>query len=143
MAATTISAIIERFEKVLTSPPLNLTISTQPFGDDVEGNAIVDAMFRVVSGGMVGQRSQSNYAEARMDRVTVTLQQKLRFDGYQAQRDLTDLADDVVRAMIADGLDYSYDVTEEKGSRKIVHPKKTDICRMDIGFICDYDWNEA
>ncbi len=142
MAATTLAAILERFETVLTTAPLSLTLSQQPFSDETEPNAVVDTLARVTAGGLVGQRGQSNYAEARIDRVVVTLQQPMGFDGYSAQRALSDLADDVSRAMIADGPSAGYDVTEERGSRKTVNPKKTELCRLEINFFVDYDWSE-
>ncbi len=142
MAATTLAAILERFEAVISTAPLSLTLSKQPFGDETEPNLVVDVLARVTSGGMAGQRSQSNHSEARMDRVIVSLQQAMKFDGYGAQRDLAILCDDVVRAIIADAIDQGYDVTEEKGSRKMSNPKKTDLVRADIGFLVDYDWLE-
>lgn len=143
MAATTLSAILTRFESVLTTAPLSLTLSQQPFSDETEPNAVVDTLVRVTSGGLAGLKSQSNYAEARLERVTVTLQQPLGFDGYGAQRALSDLADDVAKAIIADGPGHGYDVTEERGSRKQVNPKKTELCRLEIHFLVDYDWLES
>ncbi len=128
---------------MLTAAPLSLALSVQPFGDTTEPNAAVDTLARVVAGGLVGQRSQSNKSEARIDRVTVVLQQAMKFDGYSAQRTLSTLCDSVVKAMIADGPGQGYDVTEEKGSRKITNPKKTDLCHAEIGFLVDYDWSEV
>lgn len=143
MAATTLSAILTRFETVVQAAPLSLTLSKQPFGDTLEPNTIISTLVRIVAGGMVSQRSQSNYSEARIERITVTLYQAMNFDGYGAQRDLADLCDDVVQALIADGPDQGYDVTEEKGSRKITRMKDADICQAQVNLLVDYDWNEA
>lgn len=143
MAATTLSAILERFEAVLQAAPLRLTLTRHPYGDKLEANAITDDAVSIQSVGLIGARSQSNYAEARMERITVTLHRALSFSGYQAQRDLSDLCDAVVQALIADGADHDYDVTEEKGSRKQVLPKDSDVAQAQISLCVDYDWNEA
>ncbi len=143
MAATTISAILERIETVLQAEPLVLTRSIDPFTDALTPNTMVDTTFRVVAGGMVRENSQSNYSTARVDRVTVTVAQALKFDGYQAQRDLQDLLDDIERAIIADGPDQGYMVTVEKGSRKVTRPKDSDLCQASISFFCDYDFLET
>lgn len=152
MSETTLSAILDRFERVLESPPLSLTKSKVPFNDDkslvIEPNNVIDVLFSVSGGEMVSRTSQSNYSEARLDRVIVTLHKAMNFDAYAARRDLADMCDRVVRALIADGPDHSYDVSEERSSRKISRPKgdkgvPTDICRAEIHFFVDYDYSEA
>jgi len=143
MAATTVTAILTRLETVLQAPPLGLTLSLTPFSDTTEPNVVMLTLVRVVSGGLVGQRCTSNYSEARMERLTVTVQQPLNFDGYGAQRDLTTLCDAIVRALIADGPAHGYDVTEERGSRKVTRPPKTDLCRAEIHVIADFDYSEV
>ena len=74
---------------------------------------------------------------------SVTVQQPLSFEGYQAQRDLQNVLDDIERAVIADGPDHSYMAHVEKGSRKIVRKKNADVCEASINFLVDYDFNEA
>lgn len=143
MAATTISAILERIEHLLVAEPLKLTLAPNPFTDDAIPNSMVGEMARVTSGGLVHSRSTSNYQAIRLDRVTVTVQQALQFEGYQAQRDLQDVLDTIERAVIADGPDHSYMAVVEKGSRKIVRKKDADVCEASINFLVDYDFNEA
>jgi hypothetical protein len=144
MPATTASAILTRFETVLAAAPLSLTKSIHPFGIATEANTVVDTLFRVLYGGSAGMPlSQSNHSEARLDRITVSVHRTLKDDAYAAQRALADLCDSVVKAIIADGGSNGYNAFEDKGSRKIVRPKDTDLCVAEIQFIVDYDWNEV
>ena len=144
MAATTTSAILDRFERVLQSPPLSLTLSRVPFGDaTLEPNLSINTTFQVMSMGLVNNRPQSGNWEARIDRIAVRLYQRLDMDGYLAQRTLEDMCDAVAMALFADGPDHDYYAQEEKGSRKIQLPKKSDVLHADIQFLVDYDWNAA
>jgi hypothetical protein len=142
MAATTVSAIIERVEQVLVAEPLALTLNPDPFSDEGVPNSLVDTSCRVTSGGVVHSRSTSNYQALRIDRVTVTVQKTLSFEGYEAQRALQDLLDDIERAIIADGPEHGYMASVEKGSRKITRKKDSDVCQASIDFLVDYDYSE-
>jgi hypothetical protein len=143
MAATTISAIIERIETVLAAEPLALTLNPDPFTDEGIPNQSVNDTVRVTSGGVVNSRSTSNYQAIRLDRVTVTLQRSMGFNGYEAQRDLQEVLDDIERQIIADGPDHGYSVTVEKGSRKIERKKESDVISASLHFLVDYDFSEA
>jgi hypothetical protein len=143
MSATTISAILERFESVVTSEPLNLTLSNNPFTDEVVPNTLVNEVCRVQSGGVVSSRSTSNYQALRMDRVVVSIQRALQFEAYQSQRDIQDLLDVIERQVIADGPEHGYMVTVEKGSRKIVRRKDADVVDASLSFLVDYDYSES
>jgi hypothetical protein len=143
MPALVLSTILERFQAVLEASPLYLTASVDPFSDVAMPNTLVDTAFRLTAGGMVSSRSTSNYQAVRIDRVTVTVQQALKFSGYAAQADLQDLMDAIERALIADGPDQGYSVTVEKGSRKVERPKGADICRASLNLLVDYDFSEA
>lgn len=141
--ATTSSAILERVEMVLQAQPLNLTLAPNPFTDDVVPNTLVSETVRVQSGGIVKDDDISNYTVLRLERITVTLQRALQFEGYEAQRDLQDVLDDIERAVIADGPDHDYMVTVEKGSRKITRKKDSDVCEASLHFIVDYMFSEV
>jgi len=143
MAAQTISGILERFEAVLSSPPLNLDPSPNPFTDEAVPNLSINDTFRVVAGGIVNDRTTSNFQSVRLDRITVTIAKTLDMDGYQAQRDLQDLLDTVERALIADGPEHGYFASPEKGSRKTERPKGTDLCRASLSMLVDYDFSSA
>jgi hypothetical protein len=143
MSATTISAIIERIETVLAAEPLTLTLGPDPNSDRSVPNLAVDTTFRVTHGGVVNSRSTSNFSEARVDRVTVTIQKAMNFDGNDAQRAIQDQLDDIERAIIADGTDHSYMVSVEKGSRKTTRKKDSDVFESAIHFLCDYDFSEV
>jgi hypothetical protein len=143
MAAQTISAILERFEAVLSAPPLNLDPSPNPFTDEAVPNLSINDTFRVVAGGLVNDRITSNFQSVRLDRVTVTIARTLDMDGYQAQRDLQDLLDSIERAVIADGTNHGYMASLEKGSRKGERPKGTDLCRASLNFLVDYDFDSS
>jgi hypothetical protein len=143
MAAQTISDILTRIETVLAASPLNLLLNPDPFSDEGVPNALVDTTCRVTSGGMVHSKSTSNHQALRIDRVTVTVQKTLKFEGYEAQRELQDLLDDVERAVIADGPDHGYMVSIEKGSRKITRKKDSDVVEASLNFLVDYDFSEA
>lgn len=141
--ATTSSAILERVEMVLQAQPLSLTLAPNPFTDDVVPNTLVAETVRVQSGGIVKDTDVSNYKVLRLERISVTLQRALQFEGYEAQRDLQDVLDDIERAVIADGPDHDYFVTVEKGSRKITRKKDSDVCEASLNFIVDYDFSEV
>ncbi len=141
--ATTSSAILERIETVLQAQPLSLTLAPNPFTDDVVPNTLVAETVRVQSGGIVNDTDVSNYTVLRLERITVTLQRALQFEGYEAQRDLQDLLDRIERAVIADGADHDYMVRVEKGSRKITRKKDSDVCEASLSFIADYMFSEV
>jgi hypothetical protein len=143
MSAQTISAILERVETVLAAAPLNLELARQPFSSEGVPNSLVDTTCRVTSGGMVHSRSTSNYQALRIDRITVTVGKTMNFDGYESQRALQDLLDEIERAIIADGPEHGYMVSVEKGSRKITQKKDSDVYEASINFLADYDFNEA
>jgi hypothetical protein len=142
MAATTISAILERIETVLSSNPLNLTLAPNPFSDETVASAMVNDTCRVESGGIVHDKPVSNWGVCRLERISVKLQRSLDFEGYQAQRALQDLLDDIERAVLADGPDHDYMAYVEKGSRKITRKKESDVCEAALNFIVDYDFSE-
>jgi hypothetical protein len=141
MAATTISAILERFETVLVAAPLNYTLTDQPFSDEQTPGTMVDQMVRVNSGGLVNSRSTSADQEVRLDRITVQVQRTLKFEGYDEQRALQDVLDEIERAIRADGPDNFYSASIEKGSRKAVRRKDSDVVEASLNFIVDYDWS--
>lgn len=137
------SAILTRFETVLEAAPLNLQKAPQPFSDEQVPNALVDSTYRVVGGGIVRDDATCNFQSYRVERIAVCVMQTLKMDGYQAQRDLADLCDTIERQILADGLSNGYLATVEKGSRKITRPKNTDICRADMNFLVDYDFDAS
>jgi hypothetical protein len=141
MAPQTASAILERFERVLQESPCLLSPSAHPFTNEQTPNIAVGLTYRVVHAGLVSDFCQSNYSEARIDRIQVTVQQPIDMDGYAAQRDLQTLLDTIERAIIADGPDNSYNAEAEKGSRKVTNPKNTSVAEATISFLVDYDWN--
>jgi hypothetical protein len=141
MAATTISAILERFETVLVAAPLNYTLTDQPFSDEMTPGTMVDQMVRVNSGGLVNSRITSGNQEVRLDRITVQVQRTLKFEGYDEQRALQDVLDEIERAVRADGPDNFYNASIEKGSRKAVRRKDSDVVEASLNFIVDYDWS--
>lgn len=142
MAAQTMSAILERFETVLQAPPCLLKPSNNPFSEVADPSITINETYRVTAGGLVGIPLEvGNYQEARLERVTVTVYQRMDMDGYQAQKDIQDVLDTVERAIIADGPDNGYMVTLEKGSRKLTNPKKTDLIEASLSFMVDYDFD--
>ncbi len=147
MADTTISAILSRIETLLTtSSGLGLTLSPDPWsGENIPGTLSNDTV-RVRSGGQIGAPvCQSNFASARLDRIVITVTRSLMGEGgpYQAQRDISDVLDDIERAVIADGPDHDYMVSTEKGSRKVTHPKDATVCEAELILVVDYDFSEA
>lgn len=143
MAALTAAALLDRIQTVLEAAPLSLTPAVDPFTDEGVANALVNTTFRLVHGGVVNTRSTSNYQALRIDRVIVTVERSLAFDGYQAQQDLQDLLDDIERVIIADGPGQGYMVTVDKGSRKVTRKKESDVLEGAIHFLCDYDFDES
>jgi len=80
--------------------------------------------------------------------TTIALDGEVRLvgsDGMQLATEHATYADSdaIVRALIADGPAHGYDVTEERGSRKVTRPPKTDLCRAEIHVIADFDYSEV
>lgn len=141
MSATTMSAILARFATVLEAAPLSLVTSSTPFDVKDVPNDLVNTTYRLLSGGLIRDDDQSNYSTARVERVTVTVMQRMDFDAYQAQQDLSDLLDDIELAIIAEGNTVPLlGIRLEKGSRKVVRPKDSDIVEATLGFMVDYDF---
>lgn len=143
MAAQTLSAILDRMQTVLEAAPLSLVSSTSPFEDTNVPNALVDTTYRLTAGGVVSDVPTSNFQTVRVDRVTVTIEKMLAFDGYAAQQSIQDSLDAIERAIVADGTNNGYFASVEKGSRKVTRPKGTDVCQASLNFLVDYDFSEA
>lgn len=143
MATQTSAGILERFEAVLEAPPCLLRKSQNPFTTEAETNIEVGTTYRLIAGGVVNDRPTSGWQCVRLERIIVTVQQRLNFDGYQAQRNIQDLCDTIERAIVADGPDHSYHVSLEKGGRKVTRPKDTDLCEAAIAFLVDYDFDSS
>jgi hypothetical protein len=143
MAATTLSAILTRFETVLQAAPLSLSPAGDPYSSEGISGPEVDSAFRLVPGGLVGQTCQSNYSTARIERIVVTVNRMTQFDAYDVQRALEDQLDAIERAIIADGPDHSYMASIEKGSRKVTRKKDSDVIEASINFLVDFDFSEV
>ncbi len=142
MANQTITGILERFQAVLEEAPLNLKPTRHPFSHENEANLNISDTYRVIAGGNVHTHEMGNGQQTRIDRVIVTLERPLDFDGYGAQTGLEDLLDTVEAYIYADGTDNGYYPTLEKGSRKVTKPKKdSDVCEASLAFLCDYDFS--
>jgi hypothetical protein len=142
MAFQTTAGILDRFQTVLEAAPCSLIASPNPFTVDQVANAMVNTTYRLRPAGVVSEQGLSNYACARVERFEIILQRQMDMDGYAAMGTLETLIDTVERALIEDGPDQSYNAYAEKGSRKVVRPKGTDIVEATLNMLVDYDYNE-
>ncbi len=143
MSATTIGAIMQRFQTVLEAAPISLERSGDPFTDTGTPGGMTDRTYRLVHAGLVHSTPMSAGLVVRIERITVTIMRAMQFDGYVAQIDVQDQLDAVERAIVADLVAQSINVNVEKGSRKVTRPKNANICVGAINFLVDFDFNES
>lgn len=139
MAATTLKAIMDRFQVVLEDDPLNLKATREPFSHDLAPNTIVDTAYRLEDGGLVSSRPVGNTQYVRVDRLIVYLTKKLNFAGQASVETLEQTLNTIERYILADDSANSYHASVEQ--RRITRIPETDVAVASLTFLVDYDFN--
>jgi hypothetical protein len=140
MAATTIKAILDRFQAVLAAAPLSLVQAQQAFSHDRQPNAQIQDTFWIENGGLVNARSASNKQEVRVHRLTVYVAKPASFAGLAQMEAMLELGDTMYRYLIADGLTQGWNVSTGGGER-VTNPKKTELVIASYPFLVDFDFS--
>ncbi len=141
MAATTLKAIVDRFQAVLEASPLSLKATRDAFSHDRQPNALLDGTYYIQDDGVAESRPVSNHADVRIDRLTVFLARKLAFDGQTQKETIETTLNTIERYLIADGPANSYHAFI--GGRRVTRPAGTDIAIGSITVHVDYDFSTS
>lgn len=140
MAATTLSAIRDRFAAVLEAAPLNLTKTTDAFSHDRQPNTVLDNAYRVEDAGMVQNRPVGNTQFARVDRLRIYIARKLAFDPAGAIDSVEDTLNTIERYILADDAAHDYHASVE-GRGTPNRPQDADIVVGSLTLLVDYDYD--
>lgn len=141
MAVTTLAAIVTRFRAVLEAAPFSFTAATDQFSHDRQPNAVLDSAYYVEDTGLSDTVSLTNNQQARLDRLTVFVARKLKFDPVTELDTLQDTLLDIERYIKADGPNNSYHV--DVVDREVTRPEELDIAIGSVTLEVDYDVSEA
>ena len=137
MAATTLKAIIDRFQAVLEGADLQLKKTTEEFSFDRQPNTRIDNVYRIEDAGLVSTESATNNMEVRIDELAAWFARKATPDS-QAVRDT--LETDIVafeRKIVTDGRSNSYRAT--LNGREI--ERVDDVILARVSVLVDYDFS--
>ena len=138
MAATTIKAIIDRFQAVIEASPISLTATVQPFSFDTQPATALDDRYWVEDAGLSESQSVTNNAEVRIDRLTVWLALRHTLGGQSQAEALEATLVNVERYIVADGPANSYAATMD--GREIQRKEDTGVILAALAFLVDYDY---
>lgn len=141
MAATTLAAILDRFQAVLAAAPLSLKQSLEAFSHDRQPNANIQDTFWVEDGGQASRRSTTNHSEARIDVLRVYVAKPKAFAGLTQMEALVTLGDTMYRHLLVDALTQGWNV--EMAAHKTSSPANTDLVIGSYDFRVDYDFSSA
>lgn len=141
MASTTLATIIANMRTVLEASPFSFIAARDQFSHDRQPNSVLDSSYWIQDEGLGSNRWMSNNTMARLDRVSVFVARKLKFNPTAELDTLHDTLVDIERYLIDDGPDNSYSV--QLVSRRVTRPPERDIAIGSITVSVDYDFNEA
>lgn len=139
MAATTLKAIIDRFQAVLEAAPLSLTATREPFSHDLSPNTVIDSAYRIKDDGLSRSRPVGANQFVRVDRLTIFIAKKLNFAGQTAVETMETLLNTIERQILADDNSHDYHASIE--GRLVTQPPKTDIAIASLTLLVDYDFS--
>ena len=139
MAATTLKAIIDRFQAVLEGADLNLKKATEEFSFDLQPNLRINNVYRIEDGGLGETATISNSTDVRMDLLNVWLARKATTDSQKERETLETTINTVERKIIADGPSNNYHATLD--SREIERLDEGDVLIARVGILVDYDYS--
>ena len=139
MAATTIKAIIDRFQAVLEGADLNLKKSQEEFSFDLQPNLRINNVYRIEDAGLAETQTLTNNVDARIDQLHVWLMRKATTDSQAERETLETTINTVEKKILADGPSNNYHATIE--SREL--ERVDDVIVARVGFFVDYDYATA
>lgn len=139
MAATTLSAIMDRFTSVLEADPLFLKPTKEPFSHDLSPNTVLDSAYRIQDEGIQSTRPVGASQFVRVDRICIYIAKKLNFAGQASVETMEDTLNTIERQILADDADHDYHASVD--SRRVTNPPKTDIAIGSLSFLVDFDYS--
>lgn len=139
MAATTLKAIIDRFQAVLEAAPLSLAPTKEPFSHDLSPNTVLDSAYRIKDDGLVRNQPVGANQFVRVDRLTVFIAKKLAFTAQTVAETMETLLNTIERQILADDAAHEYHASVE--GRTITQPPNTDIAIASLTVLVDYDYS--
>jgi len=141
MAATTLKAIMDRFQVVLEGEPLLLKATKEPFSHDRSPNTVLDSAYRLEDGGMSVSRPVGANQFVRVDRLTVFLAKKLNFAAQVSVETLETSLNTIERYILDDDADNNYHASVE--GRRITRVPDSDVAVASLVFLVDYDFSAS
>lgn len=141
MADTTLATIIGNMRTVLEATPFLFIPARDQFSHDRQPNTVVDSSYWIQDEGLGSSRWLTNHRVARLDRVSVYVARKLKFNPVAELDTLQDTLLDIERYLIDDGPDNSYSV--QLAARHVSRPNDTDIAIGSVTVTVDFDLSEA
>lgn len=141
MAETTLAAVIAHVRAVLEDPDLAFVPTRDQFTHDRQPNTVLDHAYWLEDGGISSSRPLTNYAVARLDRITVYVAKKMNFSPVNSYDALQDTLVAIERAVKADGPDHSY--YAEVVARRITKAAALDVAIGSLTFALDFDMVES
>ena len=141
MAATTLTAIMDRFQVVLKAAPLHLTETKEPFSHDRSPNTVMDTAFRLEDGGIISSRPVGGNQFVRADRITVFLAKKLAFNAQTSVETLETTLNTIERYILDDDADNSYHASVE--GRRVTRLPESDVAVGSLVFAVDFDYSAS
>lgn len=141
MAATTLKAIIDRFQAVCEGADLNLKKSQEEFSFDLQPNLRINNVYRIADDGLSQSQTLTNDVDARIDVLSVWLMRKATPDSQAERETLETTINTLERKILADGPSNNYKATLE--GREVERPDGSDVIVARVGFFVDYDFATA
>lgn len=135
VAATTLAAIVLRFQTTCEGANLNLKKTTDEFSFDRQPNLRINNVYRIEDTGLVETRSLTNNVDARVDGLAIWIARKATPDSVDERDTMESTCLTLERQIVSDGPSNSYHATIE--GREIQREK--DVIMARIAFSVDYD----
>ena len=143
MAATTLKAIIDRFQVICEGGTLSLQKSLTPFTLVREPNATLESAYYLEDGGVVQTDIGTNEIEFRVDAVTVHLARRLKFAGQTEAETLQTTMNTLERLILADGPAQGFHASVAARVAPAPMEDNADVIVAGLTFNCDYDFSTA
>lgn len=141
MAETTLATIVAHMRTVLEATPFHFNAARDQFSHDRQPNTVLDSSYWIQDEGLASNRWLSNHTVARLDRVSVFIARKLKFNPVQELDTLHDTLVEIERYLIREAPDESYSV--QLVARRVTRPADRDIAIGSVTVTVDYDFSEA
>ncbi len=135
MAATTLAAILDRFQAVCEGANVNLRKTTDEFSFDRQPNAKLDTVYRIEDAGFSETASLTNNVDARVDLLSIWVARKATPDSQATRRTVEVDLLTIERQVVADGPDNNYHAS--KTAREVERVGDVIMGRLELSV--DYD----